>query len=79
MSLVEDAYQQAIAAMTPAEKLARMAELNAWGRWNIERRIVEAEGPLPPEILKWRVALWLYGQQPVVRQLIEEQLADVSR
>jgi hypothetical protein len=78
VSLVEAAYRRAVDAMTPAQKFERMVELMAWGRWNIGRRITEAEGPLPPEVLKWRVALWIYGRQPVVRQLIEEQLARVS-
>ena len=78
MSLVEDTYQQAIAAMTPVEKFERMAGLNEWARWNIARIITEESGPLPPDVLKWRVALWIYGHDPVCRQLIEEQLARVS-
>jgi hypothetical protein len=77
MSLVEDAYRQAVAAMTPAEKFARMHALNEWARWNIARRISESDGPLPPEVLKWRIALSIYGHNPELRQLIEEQLARV--
>lgn len=78
MSLVEEVYQQRIAAMTPAEKIERMCALNAWARWNLARVITEELGPLPPEVLKWRVALRLYGQNPDCRRLIEEQLERVS-
>jgi hypothetical protein len=77
MSLVEEAYQRAVDAMTPAEKFARMHALNSWARWHIARRITEEEGPLPPEILKWRIALSIYGRNPESRQLIEEHLARV--
>ena len=54
-----------------------MVELNAWARWNIARLITEESGPLPPDVLKWRVALWIYGQNPESRQLIEEHIARV--
>lgn len=77
MSYVEDLYRQAVDAMTPAEKIARMVALNEWGRWNVARRITEECGPLPAEELKWRVALSLYGRNPDCRRLIEEQLARV--
>ncbi len=77
MSLVEEVYQQRIAAMTPAEKIERMRALNAWARWNVARLITEELGPLPPEVLRWRVALRLYVRNPVCRQLIEEQLERV--
>ncbi len=78
MSLIEAAYQAAIDGMTPSQKIERMVELNAWARWNIGRRIIQERGPLSDAELKWRVALWLYGNEPVCRQLIEEQLARVS-
>jgi hypothetical protein len=78
MSPIETAYQAAMDGMIPSQKIARMVELNAWARWNIARRIIEQRGPLPATELKWRVALWLYGDEPVCRQLIEEQLARVS-
>jgi hypothetical protein len=77
MSVVEEAYRAAVDAMTPAQKIARMVQLNQLARWNIERCIVEEQGPLPPEVMKWEVALWIYGRNPVCRQLIEEQLARV--
>jgi hypothetical protein len=78
MSLVEDAYRAAVDAMTPAQKFSRMVALNEWARWNIARIITAESGPLPAEVLKWRIALWVYGHNPICRQLIEEQLARVS-
>ena len=74
---LESAYRAAVDAMTPAEKFARMVELNEFARWNIARLITEEQGPLPPEELKWKVALWIYGRDPECRQLIEEQLSRV--
>ncbi len=79
MSLVEAAYQQAIDSMSPAQKIERMVNLNAWGRSVIARKIIAESGPLPPEVLKLRVALWIYGGEPHVRGLIEEALRRVSR
>jgi len=77
MSMVEEAYRRAVDAMTPAEKFARMHALNYWGRWNIARIVTEKQGPLPPEELKWQIALEIYGQNAICRKLIEEQLARV--
>jgi hypothetical protein len=78
MSTVEEAYQAAVHQMTPTQKIQRMLELNQWAHWNIERCIIEEFGPLPPEVMKWRVALWIYGNNAESRQLIEEQLARVQ-
>ncbi len=78
MSLVEEAYQTAVDRMTPADKIARMIELNRWAYWNIERNITQAKGALPPEVMKWQVALWIHGSDPASRQLIEEHLAHVQ-
>lgn len=78
MSIVEEAYREAVDAMTPAERIERMVNLNAWAREVIERRVIAEQGPLPPDELKWRVALWIYGGNPHSRQLIEEALARVS-
>ena len=79
-SLVEEVYQQRIAATTPVEKIARMCALNSCSRWNLARVITEELGEMPPEVLKWQMALRLYGRNPdpKCRQLIEEQLERVS-
>ena len=75
MSLAENAYRAAVDAMTPAQKFARMGELNQWAHLRIARIITEEQGPLPPVILKWKVALWKYGNNPASRKLIEDHLA----
>ena len=77
MSLVENAYQAAVDAMTPAQKIERMLQLNQWAHWNVERCVLAELGPLPAEELKWQVALRYYGQNPECRQPIDEQLARV--
>ena len=61
MSLVEDAYQAAVDAMTPAQKIERMLQLNQWAHWNVERCVIAELVPLSAEELKWQVALRYYG------------------
>jgi len=78
MTLVEQTYQSIIDRMPPAERLARSVSLFYWVRENIGRQIIAESGPLPPEVLKWRIALRLYGGDPVSRCMIEEKLASVS-
>jgi len=75
---VEAEYRRCIAAMTPAERVARAAELLHWTRETIGRRIVAERGPMSAERLKWEVALRLYGSEPQIRTWIEEILVDVS-
>ena len=77
-STVEQAYQDQIKAMTPAERVARSAAMFQWTREQLARQIVAESGPMPPERLKWLVALKLYGGEPEVRAMIERKLADVS-
>lgn len=79
MSLVDEAYRHAIDVMSPAKKIERMVNLNSWGRNVIERKITAEFGPLPPEVLKLRIALWIYGDEPAARELVEEALRRVSR
>lgn len=77
MTEVEQAYRQAIDAMTPAQRIARMITMSAWGREVVARIIASESGPLPDDELKWRVALQLYGGDAESRQLIERMLAHV--
>ncbi len=77
-SSIESQYQEAIAAMTPAQRVARSAAMFAWTRDQIARQIVSEQGELDAESLKWKVALSLYGSEPIVRRFIERRLADVS-
>lgn len=74
MTDVEAAYRAAVDAMTPAQRIERMLHLNQWAYWNAQRCVIAELGPLPPEELKWQVALRYYGDEPECRQLIEEQL-----
>lgn len=76
---IEDAYQARIDSLSPQERVARAAAMFEWTRQQIARQIVVAEGPTDAETLKWLVALRLYGNEPVVRELIERKLNDVSR
>jgi hypothetical protein len=78
MTLVEQTYQAIVDRMSPAERLERSVSLFFWVRENIARQIIAESGPLPPEVVKWRVALRLYGGDPVSRVIIEEKLASVS-
>ena len=78
VSAIESLYQQCIDAMSPAERVARSAAMFQWTREQIARQIkAQHHGPLSKERLKWLVALRLYGNEPVVRKLIENELADV--
>ena len=64
--------------MSPAERVARSAAMFEWTRDQMARQIVSEHGAMPHEILKWHVALRLYGDEPAVRRMIEQKLADVS-
>jgi hypothetical protein len=78
MTPIEQTYQAKIDAMTPAERMARASSLFNWVRETIARQIISEAGPLDPEVLKWRVALRLYGGDPNSRRMIEEKLASVA-
>ena len=75
---IEAEYNNRIAAMTPAERVARSAAMFQWTRDQIARRLERELGEMDAELLKWRVALELYGHEPTVRALIERRLQDVS-
>jgi hypothetical protein len=75
---IERLYQDRIAAMTPAERVARSAALFDWTRQQIARQITAEVGELPSERLKWLVAMRLYGHEPGVRVLIEKELSRFS-
>ncbi len=77
-SPVERLYQEAIDALTPAERVARSAAMFAWTRGLIARQIVAEQGATDSERLKWQVALRLYENEPIVRRLIQRKFADVS-
>lgn len=76
---IETVYQDRIASMPPREKVARMAAMFQWAREQLARRIVNEQGEMGLEELKWQVALRLYHEDPEVREMIERKLANVSR
>lgn len=79
ISDVELEYQKRIAAMSPAEKMARSAAMFAWTRQQMARQFRNSNPTLTDEQVKWRVALKLYEHEPEVIKLIQERLEHVSR
>ncbi|MGI9470759.1 MAG: hypothetical protein ACR2NZ_04450 [Rubripirellula sp.] len=76
---IEREYQSRLDAMSPAERVSRSAAMLTWTCEQLARQITKEKGQIPDETLKWHVALRLYGNEPGVRRLIEQRLADVSR
>ena len=74
---IEAQYQEAIAALSPAERVARSAALFAWTRDQLARQIVAEQGAMDSEQLKWEVAMRLYGNEPTVRRLIQRKLDEI--
>lgn len=75
---IEVEYQKRIDAMAPAERVARSAAMFQWTREQLARQIVAELGPMDASKLKWHVALKLYGNEPIVREMIERELARIS-
>jgi hypothetical protein len=78
MSLVEQAYREAVDRMTPAEKIRRAGEMLRFARRVVATQLQKEKGELAPQQLRWEVALRLYGQSKQLHALIEEQLRHVS-
>ncbi|MBI1347938.1 hypothetical protein GC163_16810 [bacterium] len=78
MPLVEDAYQQSIDAMTPAQRLARAHSLLHWVRDLYARQLRDQLGDISTERLRWEVAMRLYQGDLQARTLIERKLRDVQ-
>lgn len=79
MSTAEAAYQRAIDAMPPLEKMARVESFLRWTRNVIARKVrAELGNEISEERLKWEVALRMYQADPPIAQLIREQIARVS-
>ena len=77
-SSIESAYLAGIDALSPAERVARSAAMFQWTRDQLGRRISCELGETNETLLKWHVALRLYGNEPAIRKMIEQKLADVS-
>ena len=79
MSLVEDAYHQALDAMPPLQKMARVEAFLSWTRNLMARQARTALGSTVSEDrVRWEVALRMYDSNPVIARLIQEQIARVS-
>ena len=82
LSSVEIEYQTRMNALLPKERIARSAAMFQWFREMIGRQLVKehiTDGTvMSDEELKWRIALWMYGGEPVVAAMIRRKLEDVS-
>lgn len=77
MSLVEQEYQARMQSLSPKERVERAQAMFNWTREMLGRQIQAEQGPMSVERLKWEVALRMYGREPIVRSMIERQLAHV--
>jgi hypothetical protein len=75
---IDIAYFGRIKTMTPAERLSRCAAMLDWTRQQIALRLKQEDQSISPQVLKWKVALRLYQNEPEIVKLIESQLANVS-
>jgi hypothetical protein len=79
MTLVEEAYQRGLDAMTPIERIARVEGFLCWTRNLMARQVRAQLGPeVSDERIRWEVALRMYGSSPRMAALIPEQIARVS-
>ena len=75
---VEDEYQSRMAALTPAERVARSVAMFNMMRESLGRQVIAEYGEVPYDRLRWEVALRMYASEPAVCELIRERLKDVS-
>jgi len=76
---IDARFLEAQDALGTSERVARACALAGWARDLITRQILDQEGPLPPAVLKLKLALRLYGSDPAARSLIEQALRNASR
>ena len=74
---VEKEYQSRIAALTPAERVARSVAMFNMTRESIGRQVIAELGEMSYERLRWEVALRLYASEPSVCEMIRERLKNV--
>lgn len=75
---VEEIYRERVEALSPADRVARMAAVTAWVRNQMRRSLLAADPDLSSEQIKWKVASKLYGQDTELGALIRKRAADVS-
>jgi hypothetical protein len=69
---VELEYRIRVDAMSSVERIRRAEALFRWSRDYLARSILTAQGPMPDNLLKHKVALRQYGANPTTKQLIDE-------
>jgi hypothetical protein len=74
LSTIQAEYLKRIEALSVKERVARSAAMFQWSREIIARQILAESGELPPEELKWQVALRQYGSDTQARALIARML-----
>lgn len=71
---IEAEYRRRIDALTPAERIARMAAMASWARDIVGRRIRrEREDDMSDAELAWRVCFEIYRDEPVA-ELIRKRI-----
>jgi len=75
---VEEEYQARMAALTPAQRVARSVEMFNMMRESIGRQVIAELGEMSYERMRWEVALRMYATEPAVCEMIRERLKDVS-
>jgi len=75
---VETEYQSRMAALTPAQRVARSVAMFNMMRESIGRQVIAEHGEMSYERLRWEVALRMYSSEPAVCEMIRERLKDVS-
>jgi hypothetical protein len=78
MTEIQKIYDERMAALTPAERMARVSAMLKWTRDFIARQILEEEPDCGEELLKLKVAARMYGSQPQVMALIQQEIERVS-
>lgn len=76
---IDQRYQEAIDCLSPREKLAQSLAMFDWARRWIARQIVTEQGVMDQELLRWEVALRVYGHEPATRQMIQKHLDKLQR
>ena len=75
---VEKEYQSRMAALTPAERVARSVAMFNMTRESIGRQVIAELGEMSYDRLRWEVALRMYASEPAICEMIRERLKDVS-
>jgi len=76
---IDARFLEAQDALGTSERVERAFALAGWARDLIAQQILAHEGPLPPAVLKLKLALRLCGCDPAARTLLERALRNAPR